>query len=72
MFEYIIDRSHVGHQVFGSVGDQSLTTHILFLNEKDTQLISDFEGCFADGVVTTYGPATATVASAQEGKGAKK
>ena len=32
MFEYVTDRSHVGHQVFGSVGDQSLTTHILFLN----------------------------------------
>lgn len=72
MFEYITDRSHVGHQVFGSVGDQSLTTHILFLNEKDADLISDFEGCFASGVVTTYAPAAATVASAQEGKGAKK
>ena len=72
MFEYVTDRSHVGHQVFGSVGDQSLTTHILFLNEKDNQLITDFEGCFASGVVTTYAPTTATAASAQAGKGAKK
>lgn len=72
MFEYITDRSHVGHQVFGSVGDQSLTTHILFLNEKDAQLISDFEDCFASGVVEAYAPTAATVASAQEGKGAKK
>ena len=72
MFEYITDRSHVGHQVFGSVGDQSLTTHILFLNEKDAQLISDFEACFAANVVTPYTPQVATVASAQAGKGAKK
>lgn len=83
MFEYVTDRSHVGHQVFGSVGDQSLTTHILFLNQKDTQLIDDFEGCFADGVIETYTPEgnyvaadakknAAAIASAQEGRGAKK
>ena len=83
MFEYVTDRSHVGHQVFGSVGDQSLTTHILFLNQKDADLISDFEGCFADGVVTTYAPegnyvnvtpekTAKAIASAQEGHGAKK
>lgn len=83
MFEYITDRSHVGHQVFGSVGDQSLTTHILFLNQKDAQLITDFEGCFAEGVVKSYAPESnyvaadaeknaAAIASAQEGRGAKK
>ena len=83
MFEYVTDRSHVGHQVFGSVGDQSLTTHILFLNEKDAELISDFEGCFAKDVVETYAPEgnyvaaddkknADAIASAQEGRGAKK
>lgn len=88
MFEYVTDRSHVGHQVFGSVGDQSLTTHVLFLNEKDQALISAFEGIFGgvygtdntDGKVYEYEPESiyaATdnapkIASAQEGKGAKK
>jgi hypothetical protein len=88
MFEYVTDRSHVGHQVFGSVGDQSLTTHILFLNEKDAALISTFEGFFGgvygtdntDGKVYEYEPESiyaATnnapkLASAQEGRGAKK
>jgi hypothetical protein len=83
MFEYITDRSHVGHQVFGSVGDQSLTTHILFLNQKDADLISTFESCFAENVVEAYSPESnyvavtpektaKAIASAQEGKGAKK
>lgn len=89
MFEYVTDRSHVGHQVFGSVGDQSLTTHILFLNEKDAALISSFEGFFggvydADsnttGKVYEYEPESIysgtnnapKIASAQEGRGAKK
>ena len=59
MFEYVTDRSHVGHQVFGSVGDQSLTTHILFLNEKDATLVSDFETLLKQtkaGKVTEYKP----------------
>lgn len=59
MFEYVTDRSHVGHQVFGSVGDQSLTTHILFLNEKDATLVSEFETLLKQtkaGKVTEYKP----------------
>ena len=83
MFEYVTERSHVGHQVFGSVGDQSLTTHILFLNEKDADLISDFEACLPAGALETYAPESnyvdaddeknaAAIASAQEGRGAKK
>jgi hypothetical protein len=77
MFEYVTDRSHVGHQVFGSVGDQSLTTHILFLNEKDVDLINEFEACFASGVIADYKPETYTtpgqkIASAKQGQGAKK
>jgi hypothetical protein len=35
MFEYVTDRSHVGHQVFGSVGDRSLTTHVFFVNKGE-------------------------------------
>lgn len=71
MFEYVTDRSHVGHQVFGSVGDQSLTTHILFLNEKDANLISEFEA-LVSSKLEEYAPTEATIASAQEGRGAKK
>lgn len=59
MFEYVTDRSHVGHQVFGSVGDQSLTTHILFLNEKDANLVTDFETALKSTTakgVTEYKP----------------
>lgn len=59
MFEYVTDRSHVGHQVFGSVGDQSLTTHILFLNEKDADLVKDFEAALKSTTakgVTEYKP----------------
>lgn len=71
MFEYITERSHVGHQVFGSVGDRSLTTHILFLNEKDANLISEFEA-LVSSKLEEYAPTEATIASAKEGKGAKK
>lgn len=31
MFEYVVDRSHMGHQVFGSVADKSMTTHVFFV-----------------------------------------
>ena len=76
MFEYVTDRSHVGHQVFGSVGDQSLTTHILFLNEKDDSLVKDFEA-LVSSKLEEYKPETLKtneekIASAQEGRGAKK
>jgi hypothetical protein len=88
MFEYITDRSHVGHQVFGSVGDQSLTTHILFIegydveNGKATGAAAEFEKLLTDNGITwaTYAPEgdytgkknAAAIASAQEGRGAKK
>ena len=80
MFEYVTDRSHVGHQVFGSVGDKSLTTHILFIEGYD-EATSAISGAAAEfetllngkGItVATYAPTTASVARAQEGKGAKK
>ena len=36
MFEYVVDRSHMGHQVFGSVADKSMTTHVFFVkNDLD-------------------------------------
>lgn len=82
MFEYITDRSHVGHQVFGSVGDQSLTTHILFLNQKDASLVTDFENLISSKL-EEYKPEEPEIpegstleevqlASAKEGRGAKK
>lgn len=91
MFEYVTDRSHVGHQVFGSVGDQSLTTHILFIegyNAEDgsaSGAAAEFEELLTDNSITleTYAPESnyvsvtpektaAAIASAQEGRGAKK
>ncbi len=79
MFEYVTDRSHVGHQVLGSVGDKSLTTHVFFVEESVSSL---FKGCLdvvADNV-EEYQP-TADVATGNnkqakvaqtEGLGAKK
>jgi hypothetical protein len=78
MFEYITDRSHVGHQVFGSVGDQSLTTHVFFVEEG---IANDFAAELAKvaDTVETYSPSvTATgeyspaPVAKVEGKGAKK
>jgi hypothetical protein len=64
MFEYVTDRSHVGHQVFGSVGDQSLTTHVFFVEEGAS---GDFDQ------LTTFKSYTTPVnAAAGEGKSAKK
>jgi hypothetical protein len=80
MFEYVTDRSHVGHQVFGSVGDQSLTTHILFIEGYDetagavSGASAEFETLLNNKGITVakYAPTTASVANAQEGRGAKK
>lgn len=66
MFEYVTDRSHAGHQVFGSVGDKSLTTHVFFVEKAAS---SDFGKLIK---FTTYAPTKATVESAKEGMGAKK
>lgn len=64
MFEYVTDRSHVGHQVFGSVGDQSLTTHVFFVEQGAS---GDFDK------LTTFKSYTAPIdAAAGEGKSAKK
>lgn len=91
MFEYVTDRSHVGHQVFGSVGDQSLTTHILFIegynaeNDSASGAAAEFEKLLTENSITweTYAPeanyvavtpekTAKAIASAQEGRGAKK
>ena len=88
MFEYVTDRSHVGHQVFGSVGDQTLTTHILFIegynaeDGKATGAAAEFEALISSKL-ENYTPETPTIpegstleevqiASAKEGRGAKK
>jgi hypothetical protein len=83
MFEYITERSHVGHQVMGSVGDQSLTTHVFFVMKGDTS--DAFNGLFTN--VEVYQPNADENKSEQEipvapegkeevfakpGKGAKK
>lgn len=33
LIQYVVDRSHMGHQVFGSVGDRSMTSHVLFIEK---------------------------------------
>jgi hypothetical protein len=58
MFEYVTDRSHVGHQVFGSVGDRSLTTHVFFINTKDEELMNAWSTLGINFV--TYNPSTDT------------
>ena len=50
MFEYVVDRSHMGHQVFGSVADKSMTTHVFFVK-------NDLDFAALTGVTfTTYEP----------------
>lgn len=34
LIQYVVDRSHMGHQVFGSVGDRSMTSHVLFIEKN--------------------------------------
>lgn len=79
MFEYVTDRSHVGHQVLGSVGDKSLTTHVFFVDQSVSSL---FKGCLdvvADNVETYQPTANTTTGEYKqakvaqtEGLGAKK
>jgi hypothetical protein len=51
LIQYVVDRSHMGHQVIGSVADKSMTSHVLFI-EKGA--ITDFEAALnAAGVQAT-------------------
>lgn len=51
LIQYVVDRSHMGHQVIGSVADKSMTSHVLFI-EKGA--IADFEAALnAAGVQAT-------------------
>ena len=34
LIQYVVDRSHMGHQVIGSVADKSMTSHVLFIESK--------------------------------------
>jgi hypothetical protein len=59
LVEYVTDRRHVGGQVMGAL-DQSLTSHIFFINTVDTNVETEFEkGLAAVGVTT---PVTASLA----------
>ena len=40
LIQYVVDRSHMGHQVIGSVADKSMTSHVLFI---ENGAIADFE-----------------------------
>lgn len=51
LIQYVVDRSHMGHQVIGSVADKSMTSHVLFVEED---AITDFEAALsAAGVQAT-------------------
>lgn len=34
LIQYVVDRSHMGHQVIGSVADKSMTSHVLFIEKS--------------------------------------
>ena len=34
LIQYVVDRSHMGHQVIGSVADKSMTSHVLFIEKN--------------------------------------
>lgn len=53
MFEYVVDRSHMGHQVFGSVADKSMTTHVFFV-KKDLNFAELTGVTFASYEPTTF------------------
>ena len=57
LIQYVVDRSHMGHQVIGSVADKSMTSHVLFI-EKGA--IADFEAALNKAGVqaTTADPST--------------
>lgn len=48
LIQYVVDRSHMGHQVIGSVADKSMTSHVLFI-EKGA--ITDFEAALTSAGV---------------------
>lgn len=61
MFEYVVDRSHMGHQVFGSVADKSMTTHVFFVK-------NDLDFAALTGVTfTSYEPTTFATGEAKAG-----
>lgn len=79
MFEYVTDRSHVGHQVFGSVGDQSLTTHVFFVEQGASTAFKNCLAVVADNLETyqptknkTTGEYKQAKVATTDGKGAKK
>ena len=41
LIQYVVDRSHMGHQVFGSVGDRSMTSHVLFIENGVDEAFQD-------------------------------
>lgn len=41
LIQYVVDRSHMGHQVFGSVGDRSMTSHVLFIEKGVDEAFQD-------------------------------
>lgn len=47
LIEYVTDRRHVGGQVMGSYNDRSLTSHVIFINTKDTELDSAWKAVVA-------------------------
>ena len=48
LIQYVVDRSHMGHQVVGSVADRTMTSHVLFV-EKGA--VADFDKVLGDAKV---------------------
>ena len=41
LIQYVVDRSHMGHQVIGSVADKSMTSHVLFIEKNTSAAFAD-------------------------------
>lgn len=41
LIQYVVDRSHMGHQVIGSVADKSMTSHVLFIEKSTSAEFAD-------------------------------
>lgn len=41
LIQYVVDRSHMGHQVIGSVADKSMTSHVLFIEKSASAEFAD-------------------------------
>jgi hypothetical protein len=41
LIQYVVDRSHMGHQVVGSVADKSMTSHVLFIEKNTSAAFAD-------------------------------